>query len=499
MVTAADFDGSWHEFGGLADALDALVLPAASEWTQARELQERAIRTIRSYLIPRVRDPELPMLVVFAGPTGAGKSTLLNSVAGRDLTATGPLRPTTTAPVVFVSDAAAGAYRNIGGVECEIVEGHAPILSEMALVDTPDIDSTSVEHRAMAEVVIDNADVVVFVSSALRYADLVPWEVLRRAGSRGAPVINVLNRIRADSGGALFDYVAKLRAEGLDSDAVAIHEHHMMPGAQSVPLKAVRELRRSLVEHLGARSERARETFGHVLSATVIQVGEVLESSRHALEQSERAALRADDALQQSAVDLGDPLDTGRLGLNLDSVSGLAGQSRRAVNRWMRRYAPAPELVAAARRRLVNRIISSVEADLRRKLSVLGEGTPVLFEATYEILLLSVERWAQSVEEAMSYPTGRLSELAALLMMASSVGADERYARAARMLASAEDVTLIIETARESLMAAIDEVYARVRRQAVEELRQDTPTEANVDAVWALLSEVIARSSFAHA
>ena len=43
----------------------------------------------------------------------------------------------------------------------------------------------------MAETMIDNADIVVYVSSALRYADLVPWEVLRRAHSRGVPVIQV--------------------------------------------------------------------------------------------------------------------------------------------------------------------------------------------------------------------------------------------------------------------------------------------------------------------
>ena len=485
--------------GGLADALEALALPASPELAASRELQERAIRTLRSYLIPRVRDPELPMLVVFAGPTGAGKSTLLNSVAGRDLTATGPLRPTTTSPVVFVSDLAAGAYRNIGGIECEIVEGRSPILSEMALVDTPDIDSTSVDHRIMAEVLIDNADVVVFVSSALRYADFVPWEVLRRAGSRGVPVVNVLNRIRGDSGGALFDYVSKLRTEGLESDAVAIHEHHMRQGSQSVPPEAVRELRRRLVGHLGVRGEQAKETFGDVLSATAIQVGEVIESARHALEQSTEAARRAEDAFQPLAVDLGDQLDPGWTGLDLESMLGLKGESRRRVNRWMRRHAPTPDLVAAARRQLVHRIVSVVEADLRRKLRAVAKVPPPLSEATLEILVSSVERWARSVREAVKDSASRFSELAALLVMASSVCANTQYAGAAGTLISTGGVDAIIETVRESLEEVIDEAYHQVLRQIVDGLARKAPTQGQVDAVWTLLSDVIARSSFAHA
>ena len=499
MVTAADFERSWHELGGLADALEALALPASPELAGSRELQERAIRTFRSYLIPRVRDPALPMLVVFAGPTGAGKSTLLNSVAGKDLTAAGPLRPTTIAPVVFASDAAARAYRNIGGVDCEIVEGRSPILSEMALVDTPDIDSTSVDHRIMAEVLIDNADIVVFVSSALRYADFIPWEVLRRAGSRGAPVINVLNRIRGDSGGALFDYVSKLRAEGLESDAVAIHEHHMRLGSQSVPPEAVRELRRRLVEYLASRGDQAKETFGDVLSATTTQVGEVVGSARLALEESEEAARRAEDAFQPISVDLGDQIDPVWLGLDLESAVGLQGKSRRRVNRWMRRHAPGPGLVAATRRQLAHRIVSVVEADLRKKLRAVSEDPPPLSEATLAILVSSVERWTRSIREAVANSSDRFPDLTAFLVMASAVASNTQYAGAAGILMSAGDADAIIATARESLGDSIDEVYHQVLRQIVDGLRQGVPTQGQVDAVWTRLSDVIARSSFAHA
>ena len=499
MVTAAEFDRSWRELGALADALEALAVSPSPEAAISGEIHERTIRTLRSYLIPRIRDPEQPMLVVFAGPTGAGKSTLLNSVAGRDLTATGPIRPTTIAPVVFVSDVAASAYRNIGGVECEIVEGHAPILSEMALVDTPDIDSTSLEHRVMAEILIDHADVVVFVSSALRYADLVPWEVLRRAGSRGAPVVNVLNRIRADSGGAFFDYMSKLRAEGLNTDAVAIHEHHMRLGSQSVPSEAVRELRRRLVEHFGARGEQAKETFGDVLSSTAVQVGEVIESARHALEQSKRASRRAEEVFRPESGDLTLRLEPHWAGFDLESILALDGKSRRRVNRWKRRHAPTQGLVASARSRLVDRIVFSLEADLSRKLRDVDDNPPALSDATFEILLFTVQRWARSVDKFVGNYVGRFHALTVLLVMASVVGKNTQFAEAAGILMPTGTAAATIEKARNALEDAVEDVCGGVLRQVVDGLRREAPTQGQVDAVSALLSAVIARSSFAHA
>ena len=146
--------------------------------------RDRLVRAIRSYLMPRIESPAAPLLVVFAGSTGAGKSTLLNSLTGIDVSETGALRPTTREPVVLSADP--DRYQMVGGVECVTVGGAAPILESLAFADTPDIDSTAARHREVAEIMIDHADIVVFVSSASRYGDLVPWEVIRRARSRGA-------------------------------------------------------------------------------------------------------------------------------------------------------------------------------------------------------------------------------------------------------------------------------------------------------------------------
>jgi hypothetical protein len=227
----------------LATSLEALPIENGVDEGRLADRRDWIVRTIRHYLIPRFEHPTTPLVVVFAGPTGAGKSTLVNSITGHDHTLAGPLRPTTKEPVVLSSEERAEDYRHIGGVSCDVVTGRAPILDELILVDTPDIDSTSVDHRAMAETMIDNADVVVYVSSALRYSDLVPWEVLRRAQSRGVPLIPVLNRIRASSRGALSDYTSMLHAGGLEADVVAVQEHHVDPGAQAISSPAIQELR----------------------------------------------------------------------------------------------------------------------------------------------------------------------------------------------------------------------------------------------------------------
>lgn len=153
--------------------------------SRTEQTRDRLIRIIRSYLIPRLTNPEAPLCVVFAGPTGSGKSTLINSLSGLKVSETGPIRPTTKGPVILASERARHQLENFGGLGCEVVTGSAPILSHIALVDTPDIDSMETEHRVMAENLIDCADVVVMVTSALRYADLVPRDIARLKTSHG--------------------------------------------------------------------------------------------------------------------------------------------------------------------------------------------------------------------------------------------------------------------------------------------------------------------------
>ena len=62
----------------------------------------RLAAMLRGNLIPRLADPDRPLVVAIFGPTGSGKSTIVNTLAGRTISASGAVRPTTREAVVWV-------------------------------------------------------------------------------------------------------------------------------------------------------------------------------------------------------------------------------------------------------------------------------------------------------------------------------------------------------------------------------------------------------------
>ena len=353
MVAVRSSTGLVDDLDRLASGLESLDLRTASiRGKNSDTIRNQLVRTIRSYVVPRLTDPAIPLVVVFAGPTGSGKSTLVNSISGYEVSETGPIRPTTTAPVVLASRANADRLGRISGVVCDVVEGAAPILDSVALIDTPDIDSTSTEHRALAETLIDNADVVVFVTSTLRYADLVPWEVLRRAVSRGAPVINVLNRYASSSAGAYIDFRRLLSAEGLTTDVIRVPEHHLESGAHLVPSLAVKELARRLVDAARDRNAYQQGVLDRVLAATLTQSAELVtsvEADRDWLN-DRKSEIRRD--FSDVAIDL----ELSEIAEDL-VVEFPHAASTRKKRRWLRRTVVSTDVT--------DRIVATVETDAR--------------------------------------------------------------------------------------------------------------------------------------
>ncbi|MET9482495.1 dynamin family protein [Streptomyces sp. NPDC006638] len=279
-----------------------LPLPGAP---RARQTRAELLAQLDDYLLPRLREPDAPVLAVVGGSTGAGKSTLVNSLVGRRVSEAGVLRPTTRTPVLVCHpddhhwfagmrilphltriwlpegedgdegdvevesgdgrrdgtsvgrdagrdggrDAGHGAGQGIGhgvgmavgagtgaGVGTGIgrtfgpVGGHlrtfgrtghtgrtgrggrpagrerpgadslridtaATLPRGLALLDAPDIDSLVVENRVLAAELICAADVWVMVTTASRYADAVPWHLLRTAKEYDASLVTVLDRV----------------------------------------------------------------------------------------------------------------------------------------------------------------------------------------------------------------------------------------------------------------------------------------------------------------
>ncbi len=184
---------------GLADR--RLAFPASSPAADARARQLHG--HLDGFVRPRIADIDAPLLVLLLGPTGAGKSSLLNTIAGAEVSEAGVLRPTTKEAVLYASEAdshrilASGRLAAIAKERLRLAAAPAGA-DGIAVIDAPDIDSVERDNRELADVLVEICDLCVFVTTAIRYADLVPWEVLRRVRERGLPLVVVLNRLPAD-------------------------------------------------------------------------------------------------------------------------------------------------------------------------------------------------------------------------------------------------------------------------------------------------------------
>lgn len=476
----------------LASALGMMDLGAESSVTRGMaRTRDRLTRSIRSYLIPRLMDTDAPLTVVFAGPTGSGKSTLVNSLSGIEVSDTGPLRPTTKGPVVLASERHAHSFDQISGVECEVAVGRAPILARLALIDTPDIDSTTSENRVMAEILMDNADIVVFVTSALRYADLVPWEVLRRATSRGAPILHVLNRVGSDSAGAGLDFRSRLAREGMDSEILRVSEHHVGPGAHRVPALAVRELQRRLLAMATDMGEAHRHVFNRVLDSTTDQVLELADELEAAIagarERAEHVRSMFHDAARH--VDL-TSLCQG-LGPSEPPERGLAGM----IWKHRRRFGD-PEW-SAFWQTLRRRLVALVEEDVRQ-LSLRLSGSAVLASSVAADLRTmtagAVDSWAGQLGSLAGSvrPTARRLATATLARAAT----EGRATKAFDTLFADES---ILPRAYLGLVSRLEVIYDRVGARVAAELGAVSIEPGDTDRLREVTATVVARSQFADA
>jgi energy-coupling factor transporter ATP-binding protein EcfA2 len=201
---------------------------------------------VGGHLRVRAASLEAPLLVLLLGPTGAGKSTIFNTLVGRAASPTGVLRPTTRDVVVLVhpTDRVAlleGSLAAVDDDRLRLVVDDA-IESGLALADAPDIDSIEHANRALADRLVEAADLCLFVTTATRYADQVPWTVLGRVRDRGLPLLVVVNRLPADAASraeVLTDVERLLRDGGLAPEDVAPIVVGVPEGATDPPREAL--------------------------------------------------------------------------------------------------------------------------------------------------------------------------------------------------------------------------------------------------------------------
>lgn len=139
-------------------------------------------------------------VVGFFGATGSGKSSLFNAVAGAALATAHVRRPTTSEPLAAVWNPAGaeGLLDWLGVNDRRHVEppfAGDPALS-LILLDLPDFDSVEAAHRAIAERLAGQVDVLVWVVDPQKYADaVIHRDFIAPLAEHAAVTAAVLNQV----------------------------------------------------------------------------------------------------------------------------------------------------------------------------------------------------------------------------------------------------------------------------------------------------------------
>lgn len=322
IAPVADLRAALHALTELIDDV-TFKLPGNAR-TARNTLRRETAWGINEYLLPRLGDLDAPLVAVLIGSTGSGKSTILNSLAQLPISDAGALRPTTTMPVVWAHGLHVDRYREefLSGYGSEqqpirVVDGRDSLLRGLTVIDAPDFDSVVEHHRRMADDLLAVGDVILFVTSAQRYADAVPWEFLEKAHSRSVPVLFIANRIPPRSDDLIADYRRLLEERGfpLEQRFFEITEQPVERTIGALPEKAVVDILARLQE-MASESGRAA-----VLEASIRGAVGELAVRTAALEQAvsqevaEAGALRrvASAAYERQVGEVSGSLDSGEL------------------------------------------------------------------------------------------------------------------------------------------------------------------------------------------
>ena len=336
----------------------------------ARTLLAAMARQLDDYILPRSASVDNPLTIVVGGSTGAGKSTLVNTLLGEPLTQSGAIRPTTRHPVLLhraedevalsperflptlprtrTSGMNAGSQA-LPGLDPKIARAIIPITTSalpqgIALIDAPDIDSVSEENRTLAKELLSAADLWLFVTTANRYADAVPWELLHEAAARSIAIAVVLNRVPEGDEEAIENDLRRMLDEA-GIHAVLIHTVTEQPRDESGMLAPVSLAPLTLwIRELGAdapaRAAIARQTLAGAVETLagnlqVLAAEQARQQAAHqslatiAAEEYEDALTTIDGALSDGSLLRGEVLSrwhdfvgTGDFFRSLDSTIG---------------------------------------------------------------------------------------------------------------------------------------------------------------------------------
>ncbi len=300
---------------------------------EARTERDALLDQLDDHVIPRLELIDAPLLAVVGGSTGAGKSTLVNSVLRQEVSRPGVLRPTTTSPVLIhhPEDEAwfrerrvlpslprsTGAIDGESGARTLQLAPTELIPPGMAILDAPDIDSVVAANRELAAQLLAAADLWIFVTTAARYADAIPWHLLRRAADRGTAVAIVLNRVDRPAMPEIKSHLSEmLREQGMGTTPVFdIPEVDLDPNGL-VPdddIERVRSWLRALAVDEHARASIVQQTLDGAVRSIEARVGALVEAARGERDQVSGLATAAYLAYDEAEEDIGEGMRDGQL------------------------------------------------------------------------------------------------------------------------------------------------------------------------------------------
>jgi hypothetical protein len=375
-------------------------------------LDTTAAASVRETAQTRLGFPSDAYVLALAGGTGVGKSTLLNAIAGQQVSPASSKRPTTAEPVAWVP---ADRRHDLAGLltwlgVTQVREHRASTLGSLAVLDLPDFDSITPEHRARVDALLPRVDAVAWVVDPEKYKDEIMHSAyLRTFGPRLRQQLIVLNRsdllTPADAARVSDDMRAQLRRDGLDDIDIAITRAR--DGTDGVVdfrrwLDSGVESKRVIASRIAAEAQQSVRDLATRAGVADGDVAPLIEPGRRerALTAVTRGVLALVDipGLERQAVAAtrlaARPRGAGPFGHVTSLVYRMTGRARASASpaaylrRWQMRGSLAPAVEPL--RELVAATLPSVPANVRGALA--GLSTPAVFE----------QRLAETVDRSLA-------------------------------------------------------------------------------------------------
>ncbi|WP_182353559.1 GTPase [Flaviflexus huanghaiensis] len=316
----------------LRQTLDRLSFPLdLPQAADAREETADLRHQLDDYVLPRQESLDAPLLAVVGGSTGSGKSALVNALTRTRVAESSAIRPTTRTPLLvhhpddrvwFEGDRILPELSRIHGgageshSELGIAET-ATLPRGLALLDSPDIDSIVEENRRLAAQLLAAADLWLFVTTAARYADAIPWGLLDEAAARNIVIAIVLNRVPPGVGAEVrSDLARRLEQRGLSHAPLFVIGESDLSEGGLIPepdVTGIRAWLEGLAHDSSARTAVARQTLGGAVDALTVRGETLLPALGEQRDALVTLASQVDDAFAHAHAKVVAAVDDGSL------------------------------------------------------------------------------------------------------------------------------------------------------------------------------------------